>query len=416
MSRSCLTGAAERIKQHRFTEAVLHIRKSDGSPLNDAEITVEQTAHAFEFGTTGAHILPHVIQLKGWTPDQVDEIKTRIKELFNNVTLPFYWGRFEPEEGRPHTEALRATSRWYKENGFSVKGHTLCWHTVCADWLMKYSNREIFEKQRERIRREMTDFKGLVDTWDVINELVIMPEFDKYDNAITRIAREYGRNHLADAFYKEARAADPGAGLILNEFILNKRFEDLVEALLEQGVPIDILGIQTHQHQGYRGAETIWDYAERFSRFNLPLHFSENTLVSGDIMPGHIVDLNDYKRTEWPSTPEGEERQCREAVEIYTLLYSHPAVQSITWWDVADGGWLNAPSGLLHRDVSKKPVFDVMKKLIKGEWWTEKRQLKTGPDGTVRLHGALGRYTLQAADTIRSFSLEKDVSNIDIRF
>ena len=37
-------------------------------------------------------------------------------------------------------------------------------------------------------------------------------------------------------------------------------------------------------------------------------------------MPAHIVDLNDYQVDEWPSTPEGEERQAREISEMYSIL------------------------------------------------------------------------------------------------
>ena len=59
------------------------------------------------------------------------------------------------------------------------------------------------------------------------------------------------------------------------------------------------------------------DVIDRFKVFGLPMHFTENTLVSGDIMPAHIVDLNDYQVESWPSTPEGEERQSREWQEMY---------------------------------------------------------------------------------------------------
>ena len=59
-----------------------------------------------------------------------------------------------------------------------VKGHPLCWHTVCADWLMKYDNETILKKQLERIDREVLGFKGIIDMWDVINEVVIMPIFN----------------------------------------------------------------------------------------------------------------------------------------------------------------------------------------------------------------------------------------------
>ncbi len=416
MSASYLAEAGRRIKEHRFTAATLRLRKPDGSALANAEITVEQTAHSFLFGATGGYLLPKVIQMKGWDEAKVTEYQERIKELCNAVTLPFYWGRFEPEEGQPHTEALLTAALWYKENGFTVKGHPLCWHSACADWLLGYSNKEIYEKQRARVRRDVGAFKGLIDMWDVINEVVIMPVFDKYDNAVTRIAKEYGPRNLADTLFRDARETNPTASLILNDFILNKDYEDLVEALLGRGTPLDIIGLQTHQHQGYRGADTIWDYAERFSRFNLPLHFTENTIVSGEFMPAHYEDLNDYKRDDWLTDPAGEERQCREAVEFYTLVYSHPAVHSVTWWDFVDGGWLNAPSGLLRRDLSEKPIYLALKKLIKGEWWTGKTPLKTDSQGCVRFEGALGDYSLKAADAHTGFCLKKGVPNIDIKF
>ena len=59
-----------------------------------------------------------------------------------------------------------------------VKGHPLCWHTVCAHWLTKYDNETILKKQLERIDREVLGFKGIIDMWDVINEVVIMPIFN----------------------------------------------------------------------------------------------------------------------------------------------------------------------------------------------------------------------------------------------
>lgn len=82
-----------------------------------------------------------------------------------------------------------------------------------------------------------------------------------------------------------------------------------------------------------------------FSRFNLPLHFTESTLVSGNIMPRHIVDLNDYVVEDWPSTSEGLERQAQEIETHYRTLFENPNIKSITWWGFTDGGWLKAPSG-----------------------------------------------------------------------
>lgn len=63
-------------------------------------------------------------------------------------------------------------------------------------------------------------------------------------------------------------------------------------------------------------------------------------------MPGHIVDLNDYVVDEWPSTPEGLERQAAELESHYRTLFAHPNVESVTWWGFTDGGWLKAHPAL----------------------------------------------------------------------
>jgi GH35 family endo-1,4-beta-xylanase len=102
--------------------------------------------------------------------------------------------------------------------------------------------------------------------------------------------------------------------LVLNDFDLSPDYERVIEECLDAGIRIDALGLQTHMHQGFRGEEQIWEILERFSRFELPLQMTETTLLSGDLMPADIVDLNDYQVEHWPSTPEGEARQADELV------------------------------------------------------------------------------------------------------
>ena len=55
-------------------------------------------------------------------------------------------------------------------------------------------------------------------------------------------------------------------------------------------------------------------------------------IVSGHLIPAEIEDLNDYQIPNWPTTPEGEERQAEEIVRHYRSLVSHPAVQAINYW------------------------------------------------------------------------------------
>ena len=195
-----------------------------------------------------------------------------------------------------------------------------------------------------RITREASDFAGLIEQWDAINETVILPEFTAEENAVTRLARARGRMHVIRLAFETARAADPHARLVLNDFDLSSDFEDVIEECLEAGLEIDAIGLQTHMHQGYRGEAQIAEVIERFSRFDLPIQLTETTLLSGELMPAHVVDLNDHVVDSWPSTPEGEARQADELVRHYRTVLAQPAVESLTYWGLGDAGaWLGAP-------------------------------------------------------------------------
>ena len=141
------------------------------------------------------------------------------------------------------------------------------------------------------------------------------------------------------------------------------------------------------------GAEKLGEVLRRFEGFGLPLHFTENTLVSGHLMPGHIVDLNDYQVPEWPTTPEGEARQAREWEEMLRLLFDHPRVEAVTGWDFADGAWLGAPSGLVAKDNRVKPAYRALEKLIRGEWRTV-CDITTDAEGRAAVSGFKGAYAL----------------------
>ena len=390
--------------QHRQTDTRLRILNPDGTPKGNQEIQIDQTAQTFLFG---CGVFDAVALMKTEDEQQKAFLQDRLDKwfgLFNYGTMPFYWGRYEPAEGQTAYNETMAAARWLQAKGVRLKGHPLCWHTACAPWLMQYDNKEILRRQLERIHRDVTAFKGVIDMWDVINEVVIMPVFDKYDNAITRICKERGRIRLVKEVFAAAQESNPEATLLINDFNTSASYEILIEGLLEAGVPISAIGIQSHQHQGYWGREKLQDVLERYSQFGLPIHFTENTLISGDLMPAHIVDLNDWQVDSWPSTPEGEERQAREATEMYSMLFSHPLVEAITTWDFSDGAWLKAPSGLVREDSSIKPAYEALHKLIHETWETHET-LRTDADGWVSFTGFRGGYSLRAGQQEAAITL-----------
>ncbi|MBO5621931.1 MAG: endo-1,4-beta-xylanase [Butyrivibrio sp.] len=388
---------------HRQVNKRIRFVDGQGNPLAGQKVRIKQTNHEFLFGCGAFDFIPYV--MKG--EDKYKQLTDKWLEIFNYATLPFYWGNFEPEEGKPNTDMLMKTAKYLVDKGVRVKGHPLCWHTVCADWLMKYDNATILQKQLERIDREVKGFKGVIDMWDVINEVVIMPIFDKYDNAITRICKEKGRVGLIKEVFERAHADNPDAVLLLNDFNTSINYEILIDGCLNAGVPISAIGIQSHQHQGYWGKEKLLDVLDRFSGFGLPIHFTENTLISGDIMPAHIVDLNDWQVDEWPSTPEGEQRQSKEIEEMYRILFEHPLVQAITTWDFTDGAWLKAPSGFVRLDGTKKPSFEMLKNLVKEEWWTD-TEVTTDENGWASLEAFKGDYELSSGSSSATVKLTDD--------
>ena len=167
----------------------------EGRPIAGKCVHFSMRKHEFLFGGGMFQCVPYAA---GEMTDLAErELFEKVFEkwiaIMNNATLPFYWGGFEPVEGQPRSKQLMAGAKFLKDKGTTIKGHPLCWHTSCADWLMQYSTEEILQKQIARIHREVGGFKGVIDMWDVINEVVIMPIFDKYDNAVTRICKMLGR-------------------------------------------------------------------------------------------------------------------------------------------------------------------------------------------------------------------------------
>ena len=276
------------------------------------------------------------------------------------------------------------------------------WHTLAPQWL----SGDVEIQLRNRIRRDVADFADLIDTWDAINEVVIMPVSTAEVNAITELAKVKGRVPMIQLAFDEARAANPSATLLLNDFDLSERFERLIEETLEAAVQIDALGLQTHMHQGYWGEEKMLTMVDRFARFGLPLHLTESTLVSGHLMPPEIVDLNDYVVDSWPSTDEGEARQADKLVRHYRSLVSHPVVEAITYWGITDtGAWLGAPVGLVRADGTPKPSYDALHSLINGEWWLPPTTMRTDADGRLKVAGLYGNYRATAHGLRNQFTI-----------
>ena len=152
-----------------------------------------------------------------------------------------------------------------------------------------------------------------------------MPVFDKEPNGLTRLAWERGRIPTIRLAFDAARQTNPSATLLLNDFDMSTAYECLIEGVPRGGHP----GRRDRPAEPHapgllgRGARR-WRILDRFARFGLPLHLTETTLLSGELMPAHIEDLNDHQVASWPSTPEGEARQADEIERHYRTLRRAP--------------------------------------------------------------------------------------------
>jgi len=363
-----------RIRKYRTAEVTLTVLGADGRPVANSPVTVGQVSHKFLFGSNAFKIG------KCGTEALEKGYRSRYADLLNFATLPFYWGGYERAEGKEDTERVKAMARWCRDNNVATKGHPLCWHTVVPRWLTGKTTAQVKALQLGRIGRIVKQFDGLIDTWDVINEAVVMPGY-RTPNAISTLCKEVGQVELITQTFAAARKAGPKATLILNDYDTSRRYEDLIRRLKAAGLTPDVIGIQSHMHKGYWGAKRAWDVCERFAKFGRPLHFTELTILSGPLKTD-----GDWmrRRTDWHTSAAGEKRQAAQVAELYTVLFSHPAVEAITWWD-----------------------FEALMKLVKTDWWTAPRTLRTDARGRVTFRGYLGAYEARAAGGKASFRLDK---------
>jgi GH35 family endo-1,4-beta-xylanase len=402
-----MQGAEARIEQHRQADVDVRVVDADGAAIPRAAVEVQQTRHAFLFGCN--------IFAWGRVGNEQDErdYRQRFAELLNYATLPFYWPTYEPRPGQPEHERTEQIAQWCRQHGIATKGHPLAWNYADPSWLPDQLD-QIRLLQMQRIEDCVGRFAGLIDRWDVVNEATHFERdaFRKRAPKMTRMWQQTGRIQFVRDCFQQARQANPQATLLINDYRVDQAYEEVLRQLVdEQGAPIyDVIGIQSHMHRGVWDDQKIWSVCERFAKYQVPLHFTETTILSGE--PGWSEG---GPREDWPSTAEGEAYQARETARFYTLLFSHPAVEAITWWDFSDRrAWQGAPAGWLRDDMSPKPVYDRLRQLIKEKWWT-RLQLRTDAEGHAPFRGFLGQYdvvvTVDGKQATQRLTVERGKTN-----
>jgi endo-1,4-beta-xylanase len=376
-----LAEAKASIEKHRQGDGMVVVRNLKGEPIAGARVVVEQLRHDFLFGCN------FFMFGRCGNPDHEEQYRQRFAALLNYCTLAFYWGSYEPERGKPNYDYTDKVVEWTQAHGITCKGHPLVWdHPASSPRWLPEDQKEIEQLSNARVQDLVSRFQGRIHIWDVVNEATHLPQKANQ----TRMAMwgaAIGPERYVGTPLKLARAANPHATLLVNDYRTDVQYYQILQKLRQDGrFLFDTIGIQSHMHAGVWPLRKVWDICDTYARLGLPIHFTETTIVSGP---------RKGRGEEWSATtPEGEVRQAEETERFYTTLFAHPAVQAITWWDFADrGAWQGAPAGWLRNDFSPKPVYERLMALIKGAWWT-RLEGRTDAHGKFNARAFYGRHRL----------------------
>ncbi len=381
-----LAKASANIEKHRKGPAEIRLVSPQNTPVANARIEIRQTGHEFLFGCIIFDLV------RSQEPYKADLFRKRFKDLFNFAVFPFYWAGYEPRQGETNQANIEKVAKWCRANGITTKGHPLVWTNKSGvpRWIKPLPAEEGEKLLLNRVRREVGTLAGKVDIWDVVNEPVNCRAWghlgvgDYIEEPIDRIA------DYVDKVFRAARAANPDACLILNEYNTiarpgtRQRFYQLAAELKSRGTPISGLGIQAHEprEHWYRPQET-WATFEKLAPLGYDLHITEFIPQSG----GKAI-TGGWRQGKWD-----EQTQAEFAEQFFRLCFGHPAVASINWWGFTDRRiWLPG-GGLLNRDYEPKPVYNRLMNLIHDKWHTQET-VSTDSSGCARFRGFYGTYEL----------------------
>jgi len=369
----------EGIERNRKGDARVVVVDRSGAPVSDARVTIRQVSHDFLFGCAfpAWAEVPGNLGSEGWA--NWNKYFTR---LFNYTTSEnaLKWTPLEPEEGKYRWEAGDFMVRWCRERGIKIKGHTLIWPydpQGIPQWIRNYAPEQISTAAKKRIDTVIGHYRNDIRIWDVVNEPVHLPWYEQH----------WGKDYVVDSF-KWARAADPGATLVINEYASFVRDGDkyvaLVKDLLAKGAPIDAMGEQAHDPPHWYSPKEVFDTLDKMAATGLRVHLTELTYPSNgaDITGGFV-------KGKWDEAMQG-----RFYRYFATLAFSHPNVDAITLWAMWDGSsWLK-PGGIIREDWTPKPAYEALDDLINNKWKTH-FATRSDTRGEVRFRGFLGGYEIQ---------------------
>ena len=289
---------------------------------------------------------------------------------FNSITAEgaMKWGELAGELGSYDFSQTDALLDFAEANDLRLRGHALVWgkfpgHGYPADLAERIGEAEDPEAfVREAIRLHISTvvgrYAGRVETWDVVNEPLAMVGSDFERNIFYEAM---GPAYIPEAFHA-AHEADPDVRLVLNEFFLDydgpktRAFVDLAADFIEQGVPIDGVGIQGHVFVAAPRPESLRSFLADLAELGLEIELTELD-VTRIAMLGPLL-----------SGRELFEAQADVYRDLAAACVDTPACRGITVWGIDDANtWFDRLSPfdlfapheplLLDRSLHPKPAY-----------------------------------------------------------
>lgn len=243
--------------------------------------------------------------------------------------------RIHPSKDVYDFEDADALVAFAKQHNMRFRGHTLVWHSQIAKWVLEggYNAVQMRQILDEHIRKVAGRYAADIYAWDVVNEafeedgsLRHTPWFDQ-----PGIGFSQGTGYIKQAF-RWANAAAPNAKLFYNDYNnetlcpKSDAMYAMARDLLENGVPIDGVGLQMHLLPDADAPETlksIYDNIVRFARLGLDIEITELDIRMPD------------------GSPESLDRQAKLYAELVRMAKDLPALKLIQFWGFTDAhSWI----------------------------------------------------------------------------
>lgn len=418
------------IEKHRKGDIKISVTDKNGNRIQSGKIKIRQLSHEFKFG---ANIFM-LDELESEAKNQA--YKESFKKLFNMATLPFYWNSVEETRGKLRFDkdspkyyrrpAIDLCMEFCEENGIEPREHALAYEHMFPKWLKDASVDEIKSALELRYKQIAERYANRIPTIEVTNEMLWY-----HDSGTTAF---YNEPDFIEWSFKTAEKYFPKNQLVINEYVeacwgCNCRVTDsyyaYIEANILKGARIDAIGAQFHMF------ESRENEAKKASYMYNPLCLYDHMNLYSRLV--NCLQVTEITIPAYSEENEDEEIQARLLEYLYTVWFSHPAMEQIIYWNLVDGyAYVQDPTpekiartqgdmtvgenvyygGLLRFDLSPKPAYHALNKLINKTWKTE--LCADFSDGCASLRGFFGEYEVEIeADgrvTKSRFNLSKNGS------